>query len=103
MTDNARSATPAPQIIYVQQAPKRASGLSVAALVVGVLSIIFALVPLVGWMIGGTLGILAIVFGIIGATLDRKIDLSDKMPFAGILLGILALVGIVALGAGTIW
>jgi hypothetical protein len=98
MTDNA----PRPQIVYVQ-APKRASGLSVAALVLGVLAIIFAIVPLVGWLLGGFCAILAIVFGIIGATLDRKVELSDKMPFAGILLGILALVGIVALGAGTLW
>jgi cytochrome b561 len=103
MTDNAHRAAPAPQIIYVQQPTKRRSGLSIAALVLGALALVLGAVPILGWLVGSLLAILAIVFGIIGAMLDRNSDLSDKMPFAGILLGILALIGVFALGMGTVW
>jgi hypothetical protein len=99
MTDNARP--PAPHIVYVQAKPR--SGLSTAALVLGVLAVVLGAVPFVGWLVGGLLAVLAIIFGIIGAMLDRKSDLSDKLPFAGILLGILTLVGIFALGMGIVW
>ncbi len=68
--------------------PKGSNGLSVAALVCGVVGIVFAFVPIIGAPIGIVLGVLATAMGAIG----RARAISKGIGTAGLVLGILSLV-----------
>ncbi|MFD7320942.1 DUF4190 domain-containing protein [Streptomyces sp. NPDC059875] len=74
------------------------NGLGVAALVVGIVGVLFAVVPLFFWL-GTILGVLGLVFGIIGHSRVRKGEATNKgMALSGLVLGAIAVVvSIVAL------
>ncbi|MGW6569872.1 DUF4190 domain-containing protein [Streptomyces sp. NPDC054975] len=72
------------------------NGLGVAALVLGIVGLLFGLFPLTFWL-GAILGILALIFGIIGHGRARKGEATNKgAALSGIILGALALVASIA-------
>ena len=83
--------------IYVQAAAPR-NGMGVAALVLGLIGLAIALIPILGF-IGILLGILALVFGLVGVGRARKGIATNKvMSWFGAVLGVCAIaVGIVGL------
>lgn len=68
--------------------PKSSNGLSVAALVCGVVGIVFAFIPFIGAPIGIVLGVLATAMGAIG----RARAINKGLGTAGLVLGVLSLV-----------
>jgi hypothetical protein len=75
---------------YYPLPEKRHGGLATAALVLGIVGLVFGLIPGVCWFIGWPCGVLAIIFG----------GLSWKgwgKAKAGLILGVLAVI------AGTVW
>ena len=76
-------------------APTRtgANGLGTAALVLGILSIVFCWL----WYIGGTLAVLAIIFGIIGRGRAARGEASNRgSATGGLVTGIIGLVATIA-------
>lgn len=78
---------PAPGAPLPPAPPKKGNGLAIAALVLGIVGIIFAFTPAAG--LGIVLGILALIFGIV--TLARK-PAKVGQPAAGTILGALTIV-----------
>lgn len=81
-----------PQIQYVpapvQPAPK--NGLGVAALVLGIVGVIFAVIPVVGLFFAIPLGALALIFGAVGVARAGKGKATNKgVSVAGLILGLL--------------
>ena len=72
----------------------------VAALVLGIIGFVLTPIPLsIGLTLGGTLDVLAVVFGIVRA---NKAGVGKGTAVAGLVLGGLALLSTFA-GAGTVW
>lgn len=81
-------------------APVRGTnGLAVAALVIGILGLVFF------WtIIGGALGgILAIIFGILGIRRSSTVLAGKGMSIAGIVTGALGLIGAIVAGVAGAW
>lgn len=73
-----------------QQRPK--NGLAIAALVLGIVGLVFCLIPILGF-IAIPLGALALIFGIIGIVRKRKgTATAGGMAIAGTIAGLVALV-----------
>ncbi|MBT2445092.1 DUF4190 and DUF4352 domain-containing protein [Streptomyces sp. ISL-36] len=78
-----------PQPPFPQQAR---NGLGVAALVVGIVGLVFGIIPFLFWL-GGILGVLALIFGIIGHGRARKGEATNKgAALTGIILGAVTIV-----------
>lgn len=77
-------AAPAP----VQPAPAKGNGFGTAALVLGIIALVFSFIPVVGF-IAFILGPLAVIFGIIGLT--RKFA-KKGTSIAGLIMGALAVI-----------
>lgn len=70
------------------QAPApQSKGLAITALVLGIVGVIFALIPLLNW-IGIILGAVAVILGIIGAVKKQP----KGLAITGIILGALAII-----------
>lgn len=63
-----------PQNVYVHYPPKAPSnGLAIAGMVLGIVALVAALIPFVGWFMAFVPALLAIIFGHIGhATANRN-------------------------------
>lgn len=74
--------------------------MAVAALVLGILSIVISGIPVAGWILGLAMGVVAIVLGALGRT--RQPD-KKGMAVAGMILGIigvaLSVIWVIACGA----
>lgn len=82
--------------------------MAVAALVVGILSLLIAFIPLIG-LIGVIGGLIALILGIVGRSKVRQGADGGGMAVAGIVTGALAIViavlitvGLVAFGRGVV-
>lgn len=64
-------------------------GMSVAALVLGILGLITAFIPCFGFF-ALIFGVLAIIFGAVGLKQAKKGNGKTGMPMAGLILGIIA-------------
>ncbi|MFE3069858.1 DUF4190 domain-containing protein [Streptomyces sp. NPDC059247] len=74
------------------QAPPSRTGLGVAALVVGIVGLVFAIVPFLFWL-GGIMGVVALVLGIVGLGRAKRGETNDRgQSVAGIVLGSVTLV-----------
>ncbi|POX38250.1 hypothetical protein C3486_23985 [Streptomyces sp. Ru73] len=81
---------PAPMGAPAPQAAR--NGLGVAALVLGVIGVLSGLIPLLFWL-AGTLGLLALIFGLVGRGRAKRGEATNKgVALAGVLLGIAAMV-----------
>ncbi|MCT4352989.1 DUF4190 domain-containing protein [Streptomyces sp. Je 1-79] len=68
------------------------NGLGVTALVLGIVGLLFALFPFSFWL-GAILGVLALIFGIIGHSRARKGEATNKgMALTGLILGAVSIV-----------
>ncbi|MGW2019113.1 DUF4190 domain-containing protein [Streptomyces sp. NPDC001927] len=76
------------------QEPK--NGLGVTALVLGLVGLLFGVFPFTFWL-GAILGIMALIFGIIGHGKARRGEATNKgMALSGIILGAVAIVASIA-------
>ncbi|MEU7485765.1 DUF4190 domain-containing protein [Streptomyces sp. NPDC042319] len=84
---------PGPPAPMGAPAPQTArNGLGVAALVLGVIGVLSGLIPLLFWL-AGTLGLLALIFGLVGRGRVKRGQATNKgVALAGLLLGIAAMV-----------
>ncbi|MFI8965114.1 DUF4190 domain-containing protein [Streptomyces sp. NPDC053493] len=72
--------------------PQPRNGLGVTALVLGIVGLVFAIIPIFFWL-GAILGVLALIFGIIGASRASKGLATNKgMAITGTVLGGLSVV-----------
>ncbi|QOD93473.1 DUF4190 domain-containing protein [Chryseoglobus sp. 28M-23] len=83
--------TPQPPVMYVQRAPS--NGLAVAGLVLGIVGLITALIPFIGWFLAFLPALLAVIFGHIGFGTAKRTGLRKGESVASFVLGYLALVG----------
>ncbi|MFE0647555.1 DUF4190 domain-containing protein [Streptomyces sp. NPDC059534] len=68
------------------------TGLGVGALVVGVVGLVFGVIPFLFWL-GGIMGVLALVLGIVGHGRAHRGEATDRgQAVAGIVLGIVTIV-----------
>jgi hypothetical protein len=81
---------PAPQVAYVQRTPAPTNGLATAALILGILGVVFFWT----FWFGIILGVLAVIFGAIGLSRAKSGAPNKGMATAGLVLGIVS----VALG-----
>ncbi|MEV0602987.1 DUF4190 domain-containing protein [Streptomyces sp. NPDC050315] len=74
-------------------APQAArNGLGIAALVLGVIGALSGLIPLMFWF-AGTLGLLALIFGLVGRGRAKRGQATNKgVALAGVLLGVASLI-----------
>ena len=85
---------------YPMAAPR--NGLGIAALVCGIIGALAGLIPILFWL-AGVLGILAIVFGLVGRGRAKRAEATNRgQATAGFVLGVvavvLAIVGVVIIG-----
>lgn len=67
------------------------NGMGIAALVLGIIGVLFGLIPLT-FFIAGTLGLLAFIFGLVGWSRARKgVATNKKTAAAGAILGLTAM------------
>jgi len=78
-----------PSVIYVQQVPMQTNGLAVASLVLGIIGLVLF------WTVWGgiLLGILAVIFGAVGLSKAGRGGPNKGMATAGLVLGVLAIIG----------
>jgi hypothetical protein len=81
-----------PQVMYLQRPPS--NGLAVAGLVLGIVGLLTALIPLVGWFFAFLPALLAVIFGHIGFGTAKRTGLRKGESIASVLLGYIALVGV---------
>ncbi|MCH0539077.1 DUF4190 domain-containing protein [Streptomyces sp. MUM 203J] len=80
-----------PGMPYPPPPPPR-NGLGVTGMVLGIVGIVFATVPITFWF-GGVLGLLALVFGIVGQVRAKRGEATNRgMAITGIILGALSMV-----------
>ncbi len=80
------------QAVYFQPAAPR-NGLGLTAMILGIIGLVFCLIPITGMVVGGPLSILAIIFGAVGWSRARKGTATNrKVAIAGFVLGIAAFV-----------
>ncbi|MER7398497.1 DUF4190 domain-containing protein [Streptomyces sp. NPDC000151] len=74
-------------------APQAArNGLGIAALVLGVIGVLSGLIPLMFWF-AGTLGVLALIFGLVGRGRAKRGQATNKgVALAGVLLAVASLI-----------
>jgi len=77
---------------------KKASGLSVGGMVVGIISLLFSFVPCIG-MLGGVLAVVGLVLSIIGYRADKKSGGPTAMGIVGMVLSGIAIAVAFAWGA----
>ncbi|WP_052864584.1 DUF4190 domain-containing protein [Streptomyces niger] len=84
---------PGPPVPMGAPAPQTArNGLGIATLVLGVIGVLSGLIPLLFWL-AGTLGLLALIFGLIGRGRAKRGQATNKgVALAGLLLGIAAMI-----------
>ncbi|MFI8996059.1 DUF4190 domain-containing protein [Streptomyces sp. NPDC053542] len=81
---------PVPTGVPAPQAAR--NGLGIAALVLGVIGVLSGLIPLLFWF-AGTLGLLALIFGLVGRGRAKRGQATNKgVALAGVLLGIAGLI-----------
>jgi hypothetical protein len=69
--------------------PQQGNGLAVAALVLGILSVVFSWVPFFDWV----LAVLAVIFGAVGiSTANKRMGAGKGMAVAGLVLGLITVV-----------
>jgi hypothetical protein len=84
-------------------ATRAKNSMATASLVCGIIGFVVTGIPLIGALFGGTLDILAVIFGIIALTrLPRFLGQGKAAAIVGIVLAGLSLLTI-PIGAGTIW
>ncbi|MER8043118.1 DUF4190 domain-containing protein [Streptomyces sp. NPDC094032] len=72
------------------------NGLGVTALVLGIVGLLFAIIPFLFWL-GGILGLLALIFGIIGSSRAGKGLATNKgMAVTGLVLGAVSILAAIA-------
>jgi hypothetical protein len=78
--------------------PKPSNGIATAALVTGIIGL------LTSWFVlGGVLGVIALVLGIVGVKKAREVSTGRGMAIAGIVLGILSIVVAIAVIVAAKW
>jgi uncharacterized membrane protein YvlD (DUF360 family) len=81
------------QPVYVVGGTQFKNGMGTAALVCGIIGLVFAIIPIVGMFLGLPLGILAVVFGAVGISrVRRNVANNGGSAVAGLITGILAVV-----------
>lgn len=90
-----RSTTAAPvehPYPYVAVTRPETNGTATTGGVLGIVALPVSLIPLIGWLFGIPLGILAVVFGAIGMSRSGKMGgLGRSMAISGLVLGITTL------------
>ncbi|WP_370412264.1 DUF4190 domain-containing protein [Streptomyces fradiae] len=72
--------------------PQPSNGLGVAALVLGIVGLVTAIIPFLFWL-GAILGLLALIFGIVGtARAGKGLATNKGMAVTGLVLGVLAMI-----------
>ena len=80
----------------------QSNGMGTASLVLGLISVLFAVVPFVGIFVAAPCSLLAFIFGIVGMVKGSQIHIGFGMALAGLLLSLLS--GIMfPLGGGLLW
>lgn len=82
----------APQGYYPVQpyaVPAPSNGAAVAAMVLGIVGVVLCWIPFIDF-VAAIVGILAIVFGVVGSGRANRIGTGKGMAIAGIVLGIIA-------------
>jgi len=93
-----------PVPVYVQQVPVAApgNGMAVASLILGIVAIVFGVIPLIGIFVAGPCALLAFIFGIVGIVKGTKIHRGLVMAVIGLVLSIIAGV-MFSIGGGLYW
>jgi len=86
-----------PQTVYVQAPPEPKNGLALTALIMGIVGLLFCLVPITGMAVGGPLSIVAIILGGVGISRANKGRATNKKTAVwGLVLGLLCFVAATA-------
>ncbi|MBM9621144.1 DUF4190 domain-containing protein [Streptomyces zhihengii] len=86
---------------FVPQAQPR-NGLGTAGLVLGIIGLVVAVIPLLFWL-GGFLGLLALIFGLVGLGRAKRAQATNKgIALAGTILGGVAIAAGIAMGVVTV-
>jgi hypothetical protein len=80
------SPSPTPQNPVQSQPPTKKTGFATAALVLGIIGLVFAFIPIFGIFIAIPLGVLAVIFAVIGLVKKNK-----GLSIAGLITGALAI------------
>ena len=66
--------TNAPQQVFVTYQPRPSTnGLAVAGMVIGIVALVIALIPLIGWFMAFVPAVLAVIFGHIGQSTAKRL------------------------------
>jgi len=89
--------SPAPAVAQVAAAAatQAVNRIATTALVVGILALIFAIIPVLGVIVGSPLGLFAVIAGAIGLIVSKKSGKGRGASIAGLILGGLALIVVV--------
>jgi len=78
------------------------NGMATAALILGIISVVFAVIPFLGIFIAAPCSLLAFIFGIVGMVRGSKIQKGFGMALCGLILSLLSSL-MMFLGGGTVW
>lgn len=78
-----------PQVVYVQ---KPSNGFSTASFVLGIVGLVLLILPMMGWVLGLMLGLLAIVFGMVGTSVAKSRQAGMGLGIAGMILGVVTVI-----------
>lgn len=78
--------------MYIQR--PQSNGLAIAGLVLGIVGLVTALIPLVGWFLAFLPALLAVIFGHVGFGTAKRTGLRKGESVASFVLGYLAIVGV---------
>ena len=89
---------------YVQQIPGAApgNGMAIASLILGIVAIVFGVIPLIGIFVASPCALLALIFGIVGIVKGTKIQRGVAMAIIGAVLALIAGV-MFSVGGGWLW